>query len=215
MNLSLLKMKSMIQYSIERYRIVKNTMTMERLQDIVKGRLSPKRFAHTLGVVDTAKRLAKYYGAPVDQAEIAALLHDAMKESSLQEMQSLVMEAQIPVDSEMLKNGALLHGPAGAAYAKLTLHIQDELICEAIRVHTLGSTHMSVLDKIIFLADYIEPNRNFPGVEELRNLAFQDLNAAVVQAYDGTIRHLLDQGLSIHVDTIRGRNSVLLERSDG
>lgn len=193
---------------------MKDTITIERLQHIVKGRLSSKRFAHTLGVVDMAKRLAIHYGASVQHAEVAALLHDAMKESSLQEMQSLVMEAQIPVDSEMLKNGALLHGPAGAAYAKIALHIQDEAICESIRVHTLGSTHMSVLDKIIFLADYIEPNRDFPGVEELRNLAFQDLNAAVVKAYDGTIRHLLDQGLSIHVDTIRGRNSVLLERSD-
>lgn len=189
-------------------------MTIERVQHIVKGRLSPKRFAHTLGVVNMAKRLANHYGVRVDQAEMAALLHDAMKECSLQEMQVLVMKAQIPVDSEMLNNGALLHGPAGAAYAKLELHIQDESICEAIRVHTLGSTHMSVLDKIIFLADYIEPNRDFPGVEELRTLAFQDLNAAVVLAYDGTIRHLIDQGLSIHVDTIRGRNSVLLERSD-
>ena len=189
-------------------------MTIERVQHIVKGQLSSKRFAHTLGVVDMAKRLASHYGASVQQAEVAALLHDAMKESSLQEMQSLVKEAQIPVDSEMLKNGALLHGPAGAAYAKLILHIHDESICEAIRVHTLGSTHMSVLDKIIFLADYIEPNRDFPGVEELRALAFKDLNAAVIRAYDGTIRHLLDQGLSIHVDTIRGRNSVLLERSD-
>ena len=194
--------------------LVKDTITIERLQHIVKGRLSSKRFAHTLGVMDMAKRLASHYGASVQQAEVAALLHDAMKESPLQEMQSLVKEAQILVDSEMLKNGALLHGPAGAAYAKLALHIHDESICEAIRVHTLGSTHMSVLDKIIFLADYIEPNRDFPGVEELRALAFQDLNAAVIRAYDGTIRHLLDQGLSIHVDTIRGRNSVLLERSD-
>ena len=194
--------------------LVKDTITIERLQHIVKGRLSSKRFAHTLGVVDMAKRLASHYGASVQQAEVAALLHDAMKESPLQEMQSLVKEAQIPVDSEMLKNGALLHGPAGAAYAKLILHIHDESICEAIRVHTLGSTHMSVLDKIIFLADYIEPNRDFPGVEELRALAFKDLNAAVIRAYDGTIRHLLDQGLSIHVDTIQGRNSVLLERSD-
>ena len=182
-------------------------MTIETLQHIVKGRLSPKRFAHTLGVVDMAKRLANHYGAPVEQVEIAALLHDAMKECSLETMQDMVQQAQIPVDKEMLSNGALLHGPAGAAYAKLELHIQDESICEAIRVHTLGSTHMSGLDKI-------EPNRNFPGVEELRTLAFQDLNAAVVLAYDGTIRHLLDQGLSIHVDTIRGRNSVLLERSD-
>ena len=112
-------------------------MTIETLQHIVKGRLSPKRFAHTLGVVDMAKRLAKHYGAPVGQAEMAALLHDAMKERPLQEMQSLVREAQIPVDSEMLKNGALLHGSAGAAYAKLTLHIQDEAICEAIRVHSI------------------------------------------------------------------------------
>ena len=201
-------------YPIERYRLVKDTMTIERLQYIVKERLSPKRFAHTLGVVEMAKRLANHYGIPVEKAEIAALLHDVMKESPLQAMQDMVQKAQIPVDKEMLSNGALLHGPAGAAYAKLTLHIQDESICEAIRVHTLGSTNMSVLDKIIFLADYIEPNRAFPGVEELRKLAFQDLNAAVVRAYDGTIRHLLDQGLSIHVDTIRGRNSVLLERSD-
>ena len=155
-----------------------------------------------------------HYGVSIEKAEVAAVLHDAMKERPLQEMQTMVMDAQIAVDSEMLNNGALLHGPAAAAYAKLELQIQDESICEAIRVHTLGSTHMSLLDKIIFLADYIEPNRDFPGVEELRALAFNDLNAAVIRAYDGTIRHLLDQGLSIHVDTIRGRNSVLLERSD-
>ena len=193
---------------------VKENMTIEEIQYVVKGRLSSKRFAHTLGVVNMAKRLAIHYGISIYNAEVAALLHDVMKESPMQCMQDMVQKAEIPVDSEMLQNGALLHGPAGAAYAKLELHIEDESICEAIRVHTLGSTHMSVLDKIIFLADYIEPNRDFPGVEELRALAFQDLNAAVVTAYDGTIRPLLDQGLSIHVDTIRGRNSVLLERSD-
>ena len=187
---------------------MKDITTIENLQNVVKVRLSPKRFAHTLGVLDMARRLANHYGVSIEKAEVAAVLHDAMKERPLQEMQTMVM------DSEMLNNGALLHGPAAAAYAKLELQIQDESICEAIRVHTLGSTHMSLLDKIIFLADYIEPNRDFPGVEELRALAFKDLNAAVIRAYDGTIRHLLDQGLSIHVDTIRGRNSVLLERSD-
>ena len=70
------------------------------------------------------------------------------------------------------------------------------------------------MDKIIFLADYIEPNRDFPGVEELRALAFQDINEAVIRAYDGTIRHLLDQGLTIHVQTIQGRNSLVKERAD-
>ena len=193
---------------------MKDITTIEDLQNVVKVRLSPKRFAHTLGVLDMARRLANHYGVCIEKAEVAAVLHDAMKERPLQEMQTMVMDAQIAVDLEMLNNGALLHGPAAAAYAKLELQIQDESICEAIRVHTLGSTHMSLLDKIIFLADYIEPNRDFPGVEELRALAFKDLNAAVIRAYDGTIRHLLDHGLSIHVDTIRGRNSVLLERSD-
>lgn len=199
---------------IERYRFVIQTITIEKATEHVKGKLSPKRFTHTLGVVEMAKKLARTYHIDETQAHMAALLHDVMKESSLQEMQDIVKEGHIEVDQEMLNNGALLHGPAGAAYAKVRLHIEDVDICEAIRVHTLGSTSMSTLDKIIFLADYIEPNRNFPGVEELRQLAFIDLNRAVVSAYDGTIRHLLDLGLTIHADTIRGRNSVLLERSE-
>ena len=189
-------------------------VSIETLQQHVQKRLSPKRYTHTMGVVDMAKRLAVHYGADKKRATVAALLHDVMKESSLQEMQDIVKEGHIEVDQEMLNNGALLHGPAGAAYAKLRLQIVDVDICEAIRVHTLGSTSMSILDKIIFLADYIEPNRSFPGVDELRQLAFINLNRAVVSAYDGTIRHLLDLGLTIHADTIRGRNSVLLERSE-
>ena len=188
-------------------------VSIETLQQHVQKRLSPKRFTHTMGVVDMAKRLAVHYGADKKRATVAALLHDVMKESSLRDMQAIVGEAQIPVDEEMLRNGALLHGPAGSAYAQLRLQIEDTSICEAIRVHTMGSTHMSLLDKIIFLADYIEPNRDFPGVEELRALAFQDIDEAVICAYDGTIRHLLDQGLTIHVQTIQGRNSLVRERA--
>ncbi len=189
-------------------------LAIETLEQHVQQRLSPKRFKHTMGVVEMAERLAVHYGADKKRATVAALLHDVMKESSLWDMQAIVAEAQIPVDEEMLRNGALLHGPAGSAYAQLRLQIEDTSICEAIRVHTMGSTHMSLLDKIIFLADYIEPNRDFPGVEELRSLAFQDINEAVIRAYDGTIRHLLDQGLTIHVQTIQGRNSLVKERAD-
>ena len=189
-------------------------VSIETLEQHVQQRLSPKRFNHTMGVVEMAKQLAVHYEADEQRASVAALLHDVMKESPLQDMQAIVGEAQIPVDEEMLGNGALLHGPAGAAYAQLRLHIEDTSICEAIRVHTMGSTHMSLLDKIIFLADYIEPNRDFPGVEELRALAFQDINEAVIRAYDGTIRHLLDQGLTIYVQTIQGRNSLVKERAD-
>ena len=157
-------------------------VSIETLEQHVQQRLSPKRFNHTMGVVEMAKRLAVHYEADEQRASVAALLHDVMKESPLQDMQAIVGEAKIPVDEEMLGNGALLHGPAGAAYAQLRLHVEDTSICEAIRVHTMGSTHMSLLDKIIFLADYIEPNRDFPGVEELRALAFQDINEAVIRA---------------------------------
>lgn len=188
-----------------------NEEIYEELEVHIKKRLSPKRFSHTMGVIEAARALADRYGVSLHKAHMAALLHDVMKESPLEEMQRFVKVGQIPVDEDMLINGALLHGPAGAAYAKLALHITDKDILEAIRVHTLGSTTMSTLDKIIFLADYIEPGRDFPGVEELRKIAMEDLNQAVISAYNGTIQHLLDLGLPIHEETIRGRNQIIRE----
>ena len=93
--------------------------------------------------------------------------------------------------------------------AKLEFSITDSEILEAIRVHTTGKVGMSKLDKVIFLADYIEPNRDFPGVDELRNVAKEDLNKAVLLGFDNTINHLIEQHLSIYPLTILGRNDVL------
>ena len=93
--------------------------------------------------------------------------------------------------------------------AKQEFSISDNEVLEAIRVHTTGKVHMSKLDKVIFLADYIEPNRDFPGVDELRKVADQNLDKAVLLGFDNTIIHLIEQKQSIYPLTILGRNDVL------
>ncbi len=181
----------------------------EEIIEDMRGRISPKRFAHILGVARAAMALADRYGEPVEQAYVAGLLHDCAKELPLSTMQQLVDEAGIRVDRELYRNGALLHGVAGAVMATDRYGVTDPDILEAIRVHTTGKLSMSQLDKIIFLADYIEETRDFPGVDELRRLAFQDLDRAVLAGYDNTIRHLLDQGIPIYFKTILGRNDMV------
>lgn len=174
----------------------------------VKKRLSPKRFIHTMGVVESATMLAKRYEVDIEEAQYAALLHDVAKELPLKEMQKRLGK-EVSIDEEVYNNGALLHGPIGAIVAAEEFHITNPSILEAIRVHTTGKAHMSTLDKIIFLADYIEPNREFPGVDLLRETSKENLDKAVLMAYDSTIRHLLDQGVSIYGQTLWGRNDIL------
>lgn len=162
-----------------------------------------------LGVVESAEKLALLYGESVETARMAALLHDCAKELPLRSMQDLTLVDYPNCDAELLASGALLHGLAGSCMAMHRYGITDENILEAIRVHTTGKVGMSILDKIVFLADYIEPNRDFPGVEPLRNMSEKSLDRAILLAYDTTLRHLLDQGLSIYYQTILGRNDII------
>ena len=184
-------------------------LSFDEIQHRVSQWMVKKRFKHTLGVVEPATQLAKLYKLDVEKARLAALLHDCAKEMPLKEMQDLVKENNYKADEELLANGNLLHGLAGMIRAKLEFSITDSEILEAIRVHTTGKVGMSKLDKVIFLADYIEPNRDFPGVDELRNVAKKDLNKAVLLGFDNTINHLIEQHLSIYPLTIICRNDVL------
>lgn len=188
-------------------------MDIEEIEQDLSERLSKKRFTHTLGVVEAARALARIYGVNEEDAHIAALLHDCGKELSLQDMQLLVQD--IPCDEEMFANGALLHGLAGMVLAQSRYGVTKQDVLEAIRVHTTGKPNMSELDKIIFLADYIEKNREFPGVDFIREAANKSLNEGVLAGYDMTIRHLLDKGLSIYVLTILGRNDILQHMRGG
>lgn len=182
-------------------------MDIKEIETDLSNKLSKKRFIHTLGVVNSAMYLAKKYGANIEDAHLAALLHDCAKEIPLLEMRDLV--ADLPCDQDMLHSGALLHGLAGMVLANTQYGVTNPDILEAIRVHTTGKENMSKLDKIIFLADYIEPNRNFPGVNVIRLAAEQSLDAGVLCGFDMTIRHLIDSGDSIYPLTILSRNDLL------
>ena len=188
-------------------------MDIKEIETDLSNKLSKKRFIHTLGVVNSAMYLAKKYGANIENAHLAALLHDCAKEIPLLEMRDLV--ADLPCDQDMLHSGALLHGLAGMVLANTQYGVTNPDILEAIRVHTTGKENMSKLDKIIFLADYIEPNRKFPGVNDIRLAAEQSLDAGVLCGFDMTIRHLIDSGDSIYPLTILSRNDLLRHMKKG
>lgn len=188
-------------------------MDIKEIETDLSNKLSKKRFIHTLGVVNSAMYLAKKYGANIEDAHLAALLHDCAKEIPLLEMHDLV--ADLPCDQDMLHSGALLHGLAGMVLANTQYGVANPDILEAIRVHTTGKENMSKLDKIIFLADYIEPNRKFPGVNDIRLAAEQSLDAGVLCGFDMTIRHLIDSGDSIYPLTILSRNDLLRHMKKG
>ncbi len=185
-------------------------MELEEIKLDLKRNLSSKRFTHSAGVATMAKHLAEKYGADPEKAYLAGWVHDCAKELSLSEMQAIVKENGLSLDKYMMASRALLHGPCGSLLAKSRYGIEDRDIASAIYFHTTGQPGMTLLEKIIFLADYIEPSRDFPGVEKLRKKAEQNLDEAVLAAYDSTISHLLDQQAYIYDLTFLGRNDLVL-----
>ncbi|WP_088102547.1 bis(5'-nucleosyl)-tetraphosphatase (symmetrical) YqeK [Halalkalibacter urbisdiaboli] len=186
---------------------------MERNEalEIVKPHLTKHRYEHTLGVMETAIRLAERFGADKKKTELAAIFHDYAKFRDKEEMRLLVQN--VLSDRLILEYGTeLLHAPCGAYYVEHEVGINDSEILDAIRFHTTGRPGMTLLDKIIFLADYIEPGRTFPGVEHVRELAENDLDAAVVQAIENTIAFLMKRRQLIFPETVATFNSLVKDK---
>ncbi|OUK29466.1 HD domain-containing protein, partial [Enterococcus faecium] len=163
--------------------------------------MSEQRFKHVLGVEETAVALAKKYGASPEKASIAALTHDYAKERPDEEFKMVIVRDGF--DPELLNyNNAIWHGLVGASFVERELGITDAEILHAIRVHTTGAAKMSLLDKIIYVADYIEPGRDFPGVQDARAIAWADLDEAVAFETKHTLAHLLAQEQQIYPKTI-------------
>ncbi|KXG74625.1 hypothetical protein AN618_22210 [Fervidicola ferrireducens] len=181
------------------------------LEDLKKN-MTQKRFAHTLGVMETAVALAKRFGVDEEKAELAAMVHDCAKDIPEVEQLNLVREFGILLDEISMVETALVHAPLGAALAKIKYGIEDPGILRAVKVHTTGDPKMTPLDKVIFLADYIEPGRNFPGVDRLRKVAFEDLDEAVIMACDSTIKYVIEGGRLLHPRMVEARNCLLLEK---
>jgi len=187
-------------------------MTLEEMKQKLRENMNDKRFLHSLGVMQTAEKLAGRYEGDIEKAKVAGLLHDCARGLDTECQLKLVKYFGILLDDIERREKVLIHGPLGAVIAKVEYGITDEQILKAIKVHTTGDADMNLLDKIIFLSDFIEPNRCFHGVEELRVKAFQDLDDAIIGAFDSTIRYVLSKKSLLHPKTILGRNFILMQR---
>jgi len=181
--------------------------------DIVKGQLTDHRYQHTLGVMETAIDLANQYQVDVKKAETAAIFHDYAKFRPKDEMKQIIVEQNMPTIL-LDYNTELWHAPVGAYLVKTEVGITDSEILTAIEFHTSGRPKMTMLERVIYLADYIEPGRHFPGVEEVRELAKKDLNLALVQSIRNTISFLLKKNQPIFPDTFLAYNALIQENKE-
>lgn len=176
-------------------------MKREKMEYKLKKELDRQRFEHTLGVERTAREMARVFGEDEEKAALAGLLHDCAKCMPLSQM--IKASRNVDVDPVMKASKALMHAVAGRCVAQEVYGVQDEAVLDAIRWHTTGRANMTRLEKIIYLADVIEPNRKpYPGLDELRALCMQDLDAALRMALRMSLEHVKEQGKTLHPDTL-------------
>ena len=176
---------------------------MQEIIEKIKSLLPENRFNHVLRVVDMAKKLARIHGVNSQKAEIAAYLHDVSKFFTVEEMKNFVWNNEKINDYEI---GELLHGFAGAIYARNRFRIEDMDILNAIRYHTIGRKGMSDLEKLIYIADAVEEGRAYPGVKEMREVAYKNLDEAILLEANRKIEYLIKQNAIIHPSTVEMRN---------
>ncbi|MFJ8236879.1 bis(5'-nucleosyl)-tetraphosphatase (symmetrical) YqeK [Ureibacillus sp. NPDC094379] len=175
----------------------------------IKPRMPEKRYIHTIGVMETAIYLAQKYGENKNSAETAAILHDIAKYADEDWMRQIVKEHNL--DPRLCDWGSeILHGPVGAWIAETEFNVQDQDILNSIRFHTTGRAGMSKLEKIIYIADMIEPNRKFDGVEKLRKKAEVDLNKAMRACIRHSIAFLVHSKQPIFPVSIECYNDFIL-----
>ena len=167
---------------------------LKLLQKEMKEALNEDRFEHTLGVMYTAESLAMRYGVDMTKAAVAGLLHDCAKCIPNAQKLKLCKKNNIEMTEMEEKNPSLLHAKLGAYLAKEKYGVDDPEILSAITWHTTGKPDMSMLDIIIYMADYIEPNRDkAPNLKQIRKLCFENIEEALYQVLEGTLEYLSDR----------------------
>ena len=178
--------------------------------ELIKDRMSEYRFNHSLNVAKAAVELAKHYGADIEDAEIAGILHDSCKELPNDEMLQIINDGGIILGDCEKHSSKLWHSIAGSCYARDVLKIDNQDIINAIKYHTTGRANMSLLEKIIFTADYISEERNFDGVDIMRKKAFVDIDDAMLFALQFTLSDLSKRKMVIHNNAVLCYNDVVI-----
>ncbi|MGN0027959.1 MAG: bis(5'-nucleosyl)-tetraphosphatase (symmetrical) YqeK [Clostridium sp.] len=187
-------------------------ISIDEMKVYLKNNLIENRYIHVLGVVETAIKLAKINEVDEKKAEIAALAHDIAKNMTIYELKEIIDKNNIELSYDEEENQEIWHSIVGPIVAKEVFKIEDEEILSAMRWHTTGKENMSKLDKVIYMADMIEPNRNFKGVDILRRETFKDLDNGVLQGLNHTIKYLLNKDVPININSIKARNYLLLHK---
>ena len=182
------------------------------LKEIVKSKMSLKRFTHTLGVVEMSEKLAKIYNADIEKCKVAALLHDICKEMDMEYIKNICKNKFInELSEEDLENNEILHGFAGAYYVKNELGINDKEILNAIKYHTVGAKDMTLLEKIVYIADAIEYGRNYPSVVEIREETFKNLDKGILMEIEHKEEYIESIGKKSHTNTDELKKEILKE----
>lgn len=180
-------------------------MTRDEARILVRKQMGDERFNHTLGVEKASMELAARYGADIETAGLAGILHDICKEMPKEDLLHWINSSDIILGGNAADFRPVLHAFAGGLYVKKELGLPDE-IADAVMYHTTGRAGMSLLEKIVFLADLISEERDFSGVEELRVLAAENLDRACLAALAVNIKHVVDKGFYIIGYTIDAYN---------
>ena len=184
------------------------------IEKYLKSKLPPKRYTHVLSVRELALDLAEKHGADLRKVNLAALLHDCAKWMKNSEQYEAAASHGIQLDEVERQNPSLLHALIGAEFAVSRFDVEDPEVLNAIRIHTTGSGKMTLIDKILYVADFAEPKRDHAEADAVRALAYQNLNKAVFEVSRYKIEHLLAKGVLIHPYTIDAYNSALQEISE-
>ncbi len=188
-------------------------MDYEQLCEKLKAMLTEKRYQHSLGVMDTALQLALRYGCDTGKAKLAGLLHDCAKNYDVPEMLTLCEQYGVVLDKVTAITPGLIHQVLGAEMARREFGAHDEEVLSAIRCHTTGKPDMSLLEKILYLADFTEPGREwFEGLDALRELTASNLDDAMRLALDLAIKDVLFKGQPMHIDTANARNQLIISK---
>lgn len=176
----------------------------------LKANLKPRRLQHSLGAEKAAAELARRFGCDEGKAALAGLVHDCAKHMQAGEMEACARRAGFPMDGLRGAGPGILHAPAGAVVAREVLGIEDRDVLSAVCWHTVPRPDMSTLDKVVSLADIIEQNRDFNGVNRIRALAEKDLDGAFRLSLARVMCHVLEQGLYLHPQTLEVYNALTL-----
>ena len=177
---------------------------------LIKERMGERRYIHSLNVAESAVQLARHYGADEEKAETAGILHDCCKEIPREEMLQIITDGGIILDAVEQGAPKLWHAISGSIYASDTLGITDNDIINAIRYHTTGRANMSLLEKIVFIADFISAERDYNGIEIMRQKAFECLEDAMLFGLQFTITDLTSRKLTVHSNAVACYNDIII-----